>query len=156
MAPPTKRRAWPDRIRIWIADPAAADYDCLSSTSDSRWLDIRFLASAGDLLRCWSKDIPDVCLVNARFSDTGGFDLVEMLGPFPEGITVGIVGDRYAVEDEVRALSLGVHHYLCKPLDAAVLSEICTRRKRHRTLPGGDSSLSSPPYSIPYPMENLQ
>jgi DNA-binding response OmpR family regulator len=95
-------------------------------------MDVRFLTSASDLLRRWSADLPDVCLVNARLPGMSGFDLVEMLRPFPAGLTVGIVSDRYAVEDEVRALSLGVHHYLCKPLEAAVLSDFCKRRKLER------------------------
>jgi hypothetical protein len=47
-------------------------------------------------------------------------------------VTVGIVGNHYAVEDEVRALSLGVHHYLCKPLEGEVLSDFCTLRKPER------------------------
>jgi DNA-binding response OmpR family regulator len=132
MAPHTKRRARPDRTRIWIADSQPADYDCLNSGSAAAQLDVRFLASAGDVLRRWSTDMPDVCLVNARLSGMSGFDLVEMLRPFPEGLTVGIVGDRYAVEDEVRALGLGVHHYFCKPLEGAVLSDFCTRRKPER------------------------
>jgi DNA-binding response OmpR family regulator len=132
MAPPTKRRASPVRRRIWIADSRPADYDCLKSGSDAAQMDVRFLASAGDVLRRWSTDMPDVCLVNVRLSGMSGFDLIEMLRPFPEGMTVGIVDDRYAVEDEVRALGLGVHHYFCKPLEGAVLSDFCTRRKLER------------------------
>ena len=132
MALSTKRRAPPDRTRIWIADLQPADYDCLKSGSDAAQIDVRFLASAGDVLRRWPTDLPDVCLVNARLSGMSGFDLVEMLRPFPEGLTVGIVGERYAVEVEVQALSLGVHHYFCKPLEGAVLSDFCTRRKPER------------------------
>ncbi len=132
MAPPTKRRSPPDRTKIWIADSQPSDYGCLNSGANSSQMDVRFLASAGDVLRRWSTDMPDVCLVNARLSGMSGFDLVEMLRPFPYGMTVGIVGDRYAVEDEVRALGLGVHHYFCKPLEGAVLSDFCSRRKRER------------------------
>jgi len=132
MARATKRRTAPDRARIWIADSQPADYDCLKLASDAARLDVDFLTSAGDVLRRWSAELPDVCLVNVRLSGMSGFDLVEMLRPFPEGLTVGIVGDRYAVEDEVRALGLGVHHYFCKPLEAAVLSGFCTRRKSER------------------------
>ena len=158
MATPTKKRTRPGRTRIWIADSRPVDYGCLESASEAARLDVRFLDSAGDVLRRWAIDLPDVCLVNVWLTGMSGFDLVEMLRPFPEGMTVGIVGDRYAVEDEVRALGLGVHHYFCKPLDAAVLHEICTYRRRHRTSPRGKNPLSSsrPPVSVPYPMEILK
>ena len=132
MAPLTKRRARPVRTRIWIADSQPADYACLKSGLDAARMDVRFLASAGDVLRRWSTDMPDVCLVNVRLFGLSGFDLVEMLRPFPQGMTVGIVSDHYAMEDEVRALGLGVHHYFCKPLEGAVLSDFCTRRKPER------------------------
>ena len=36
-----------------------------------------------------------------------------------------MLADSYAIEDEVRALSLGVHFYLCKPLEAEVFFELC-------------------------------
>jgi DNA-binding response OmpR family regulator len=36
---------------------------------------------------------------------------------------VFLVADRYAVEDEVRALRLGVSSYLCKPLEGSVFHE---------------------------------
>ena len=115
--------------RIWIADSQPADYDCLTCGGKAEQRDVRFLASADAMLRHWSAAVPDVCLVNVQLPGLSGFDLVEMLRPFPAGMTVVMVDDRYLPENEVRALSLGVHYYLCKPLEGAVLSEFCTRRK---------------------------
>src|SRR5262249_22986205 len=106
--------------------------DCLKSVSAAAGWDVRFLSAAGEVLRGWSNNSPDVCLVNVWLDDMTGFDLVEMLRPFPTGQSVGIVTDHYVVEDEVRALELGVHRYFCKPLEGAVLWEFCTRRNPER------------------------
>ena len=62
-------------------------------------------------------------IVNVELPDFSGFDLVEMLRPFPKGTVVLLVADRYIVEDEVRALRLGVSSYLCKPLAGSMLHE---------------------------------
>jgi DNA-binding response OmpR family regulator len=73
--------------------------------------------------------------VNVELQGMNGFELVEMLRPFPGGTTVCIVGDNYAVDDEVQALSLGVHRYLCKPLDSMVVSlllPLVGMGRRHR------------------------
>jgi CheY-like chemotaxis protein len=130
MAPPTTRLAPAHRIRIWIADSRPADYDGLKSAGDSMRLDVCFLSSANEVIRRWSAELPDVCLVNVRLPGMSGFDLVDMLRPFPAGTTLGMVGDCYLVEDEVRALSLGVHHYLCKPLETALLSGLFVPRSQ--------------------------
>jgi DNA-binding response OmpR family regulator len=120
------------RTRIWIADSQRADYDCLTSGTNAGQLEVCFLASARDVLHRWSADSPDVCIVNVQLPGLSGFDLVEMLRPFPTGMTVCMVDDQYLPENEVRALSLGVHYYFCKPLEGAVLSEFCARRKPER------------------------
>jgi DNA-binding response OmpR family regulator len=113
------------RRLVWIVDARRLDYGHLLADPKARQLDIRFLTSGRELLRDWQTRMPDVCLVNLRMPDFSGFDLVEMIQPFHEGTTVCLVADRYVLEDEVRALSLGVHFYLCKPLEAAVFFELC-------------------------------
>ena len=60
-------------------------------------------------------------IINVELPDLSGFDLVEMLRPIPKGTAVFLVGDQYALEDELRALRLGVGSYLCKPLDDSIL-----------------------------------
>ena len=69
-------------------------------------------------------------IINVELPDLSGFDLVEMLQPFPKGTTVFLVADQYAVEDEVRALRLGVSSYLCKPLGGSVLHECRSIQRR--------------------------
>jgi DNA-binding response OmpR family regulator len=121
------------RTRFWIADPRPADYRLLRSTAAADPVDFRFLATARDVLRRWPAALPDVFMANVQLPDMSGLDLVDMLRPFPLGVTVCIVDDDYAAEDEVRALSLGVHHYLCKPLEGAVLAAFTARCKGERT-----------------------
>jgi DNA-binding response OmpR family regulator len=120
------------RTSVWIADSQPGDYDCLTLGTKAGQLEVRFLVSAHELLRRWSVALPDVCILNVQLSGLSGFDLVEMLGPFPAGMTVCVVDDRYLPENEVRALKLGVHYYLCKPLEGAVLSACCRQRKPQR------------------------
>jgi DNA-binding response OmpR family regulator len=113
------------RRLVCIADARRFDYGHLLADPKVRRLDIRFLASGRELLRYWQVGTPDVFLVNLRMPDFSGFDLIEMMQPFHEGTTVCLVADRYLLEDEVRALSLGVHFYICKPLESAVFFELC-------------------------------
>jgi DNA-binding response OmpR family regulator len=120
------------RTRIWIADSQPADYDCLSRACGPGQIEVRFVASARELLRRWAAGSPDACLINVQLPGMSGFDVAEMLRPFPAGMTVCLVDDRYAPEHEVRALSHGVHHYLCKPLEGEVLAACCARRKPER------------------------
>ena len=129
MVPLATRLTRVRRTRIWIADSHPADYDCLTLGTKAGQLAVRFLASARDVLHRWSAASPDVCIVNVQLPGMSGFDLVEMLRPFPAGMIVCMVDDRYSPESEVRALSLGVHCYLSKPLEGEVLSEVCARRR---------------------------
>ncbi len=113
----------------WIVDSRPADYGRLTVGAEERQIDFHFLVSGYDVLRRWPVGIPNVCLVNVQLPGLSGFDLVEMLRPFPRGAIVCMVDDQYSAENEVRALTLGVHYYLCKPLDGAmILSELCARR----------------------------
>lgn len=111
------------------------------ATASGKELEVRIHASAFEFLRSWFAGVPDLCIVNVQLPGLSGFDLVEMVRPFPGGMTVCLLADEYAAEDEVRALSLGVHSYLCKPLEAAMLFELAhcskTSRKARPAVVGG-------------------
>ena len=109
--------------RILVVDPRQVDYDWLVRWVIANQGQVRFLATAQAALRQRHNPAADLYLVNVRLPDLGGCDLVEMLRPFPPGAVVFLVADGYAVEDEVRALGLGVNGYLCKPLDPSLLCE---------------------------------
>ena len=125
MLPRTSNPAMISRPIIWIVDSRRLDFDRLFMDIRAAQMEIHFLATGRKLLRQWSAGAPDVCIVNVRLSDLSGFDLVDMIRPFPKGVIVCMLADSYAIEDEVRALSLGVHFYLCKPLEAEVFFELC-------------------------------
>jgi CheY-like chemotaxis protein len=147
MRPPAANRTEIPRPIVWIVDAHRLGYGHLSADPQAKQLDIHFLASGRELLHSWQWSRPDVCFVNLQMPDFSGFDLVEMIQPFPEGTTVYLLADRYVPEDEVRALSLGVHSYLCKPLEAAVFFELCLcpRVKGEAAL----HAAASPPVCLP-------
>jgi DNA-binding response OmpR family regulator len=109
--------------QILIVDPEQADYDCLLPVAAAEGCEVRFLATGRAALRRRREITGGLLIVNVELPDLSGFDLVEMLQPFPQGTAVFLVADQYAVEGEVRALRLGVSSYLCKPLQGAVLHE---------------------------------
>jgi len=113
------------RPLVWIVDAHRSDYNHLLADARAEQLEIHILASSRQLLQDWSVEVPDVCIVNLQLQKLSGFDLIEMIQPFPEGMTVCSLADKYRLEDEIRALSLGVHSYLCKPLEAATFFEFC-------------------------------
>ena len=109
--------------KIVVVDPKQSDYDCLLPVAAAGSCEIRFFATGRTALRQRREMRGDLVIVNVELPDLSGFDLVEMLRPFPKGAAVFLVADRYAVEDEVRALRLGVSSYLCKPLEGSVFHE---------------------------------
>ena len=132
MRPPTKERKHVPRPSIWIVDRVPSDYRCLTVEATNEQFNISFLKSANELLRRWPLVQPDVCLVNVQLPGLSGFDLLEMLRPFPASVTVGVVENHYSPENELQALILGASFYFCKPLDRAVLAECCACRKLAR------------------------
>jgi DNA-binding response OmpR family regulator len=109
---------------VWIVDARRSEYDHLLSDARAKELEVRIHASGPEFLRNWFAGVPDFCIVNIQLPGLSGFDLVEMVRPFPEGMTVCLLADEYAADDEIRALGLGVHGYLCKPLVAATFFEL--------------------------------
>jgi DNA-binding response OmpR family regulator len=109
------------RWRIWIADASPADYADLEAAAQRENMRIEFFTTAASLLHRWRSDKPDVCLISLGLPDLSGLDLADMLRPFPEGTTIGLVADSFAPQTEICALTLGVHCCLCKPLVVNVL-----------------------------------
>lgn len=109
--------------RIFVVDPKQFDYDCLLRWAAVEGHEVRFFATARAALRQRHEMRGVLMIINVELPDRSGFDLVEMLKPSLKGTTVLLVGDRYAVQDELRAHRLGVSSYLCKPLEGFVLRE---------------------------------
>jgi DNA-binding response OmpR family regulator len=109
--------------RILVVDPRRSDYDCLLQTAAAEGCEMCFFATGRAVLRRRREMRGGLVFINGELPDFSGFDLMEMLQPFAKGTAAFLVADRYSVEDEVRALRLGVSSYLCKPLDGSVLDE---------------------------------
>lgn len=89
--------------RIIVVDPKPSDYEGLLGFAATNGCEVRFLASGRAALRQRHEIRGGLVIINVALPDFSGFDLVEMLQPFPRGSTVFLVADRYSVEDEVRA-----------------------------------------------------
>ena len=126
-APPmTAAMPHPDQAtpaRILVVDSKLSDYDDLLRLAVADGCEIRFLTSGRAALRQWREVQAGLLIISVELPDLSGFDVVEMLQPFPKGTIVFLVANQYAVEDEVRALRLGVSSYLCKPLAGSVLCQ---------------------------------
>jgi DNA-binding response OmpR family regulator len=116
-------------MNILVVDPEPSGYDGLLRAAAAEGCEICFLTTGRAALRQKHEICSDLLTVNVELPDFSGFELVEMLQPFPKGTAVFLVADQYAVEDEVRALQLGVGSYLCKPLEGSVLYQCRSTRQ---------------------------
>jgi DNA-binding response OmpR family regulator len=141
---PKANRVMIPRPIVWIVDAHRSDYDHLLADEKSGQLELHFLSSGRELLHCWFAGAPDVCIINLQLREFSGFEVVEMIRPFPERTIVCMLTDEYAPEDEIRALSLGVHSYLCKPLEAEMFFAfcLCPRQSARRPDKGSPRLLS--------------
>jgi DNA-binding response OmpR family regulator len=108
-------------MRVLVVDSEQSGYDGLLQVAAAERYEVRFLATGRAVLRQKHEMRDGLVIVNVVLPDFSGFELVEMLRPFRKCTAVFLVADRYAVEDEVRALELGVGSYLCKPVEGSVL-----------------------------------
>jgi len=116
-------------MRILVVDPGQSDYDDLLRVAAAEGHDVRFFATGRAALRQKHEMRGGLVIVNVELADFNGFELVEMLQPFPKGTTVFLVANQYAAEDEVRAMELGIDSYLCKPLEGSVLYQCRSTRQ---------------------------
>ena len=112
-------------FRIIAVDSESRDYEELARWVVAHGGQIHILTTGRAALRQGHQPAADLYLINVRLPDFSGYDLVEMLRPFPSDAAVFLVADEYAPEDEIRALRLGVRGYLCKPLEPSLLCERC-------------------------------
>ena len=121
MTTPFAVRARPATTTIAVVDRQASDYvELLALAGAEHWtIAVSLTGRAG--MQLARRECADLWMINARLPDMCGFDLVEMLRPYLAGTPMFLVGDAYRVEDELRALRLGVTKYLCKPFHACWL-----------------------------------
>ncbi len=109
--------------RIVIVDSDATEYRRLFYTAPISTPSLCFLSTGRAAMRL-SPPLDDrLWMINSELPDMPGCQLFEMLAERLEEVPVMIVGDRYRVEDELRACRAGAALYLCKPLDIAALAQ---------------------------------
>ena len=113
----------PLRATVFVVGSNVADYMTLRQMAADGPGEVRVFAGGRDVLRLGEHSPPDLWIVNVRLPDISGFDLVEMLQPRRAGSVLLMMADQYHAADEIRALSLGVDQYSCKPLEAAYLRQ---------------------------------
>jgi CheY-like chemotaxis protein len=104
-------------VRVVIVDAMPQDYEALLAAADTPGVSIHFLLSGSDALRFARRYPSQLWVINARLPDMSGFDLAEMLRSTRRSALVFIIGDEYCLDDEIRALTLGLAKYVCKPLE---------------------------------------
>ena len=106
-----------------VVNSAVSDYDDLLQMKVEDAWNVFFLASGREALRRNEVCTTDLWIINVELADMSGFDLVEMLETRTDKANVFTVADGYRIEDEIKALSLGISQYLCKPLHGDYLRQ---------------------------------
>ena len=110
-------------ICVFIVDPQPSDYANFCSAERAAALAFQCLRRGDDALRAAERTPPDLWIINVRLEDMSGFNLVETIKAQRWHSDVFVVADEYCREDEVRALSMGIAMYGCKPLSDAWLRD---------------------------------
>lgn len=115
--------SFPSSETLVVVDSDSSDYTAVEQWAAAQQWEFHLVHSGHRALRLARNVGVDVWIVNVRLPDVSGCDLVDMLRPDARASAVFMVADQYRAEDEIRALSLGVTQYLCKPLESAVLDQ---------------------------------
>jgi CheY-like chemotaxis protein len=100
---------------VCVVDARPADYAKWAEAAQQAGMVLRQFRTGREALRA-SRDVAtDLWIINVDLPDMSGFELVEKLQPRASHTAAFLVADTYRVDDEVRALSLGVTMYRCKP-----------------------------------------
>lgn len=125
-------------IRVTIVDSSPQDYKALLAAAGTPGVSIHFLFSGNDALRFARRHPSGLWVINTQLPDMSGFDLAEMLRAVRRSDLVFIIGDKYRLDDEVQALTLGLAKYLCKPLEPSWIlphsQDFCIPLPAHRNI----------------------
>ncbi len=106
---------------VFIVDPQPSDYVDLRQAGREAGLTLRHFCGGIEALLATAQIWPGLWIINARLEDMSGFDLAETLKARLPQVDVFLVANEYHREDEIRALSMGVAMYVCKPPSGAWL-----------------------------------
>jgi DNA-binding response OmpR family regulator len=108
---------------VLVVDATPPDYVRLAKWARQAGMRFHQLIRGQDALRAAATVTVHMWIINLDLPDMNGFELVERLQPRRRGSDLFLVADHYRREDELRALSLGVTMYLCKPARASWLRQ---------------------------------
>jgi len=107
----------PRSIRLAIVDSEPQDYCDLLAAAGTPGVSIHFLFSGNDALLFARRWITGLWVINSRLADMSGFELAHMLRSLRPNALIFMIGDEYALADELKTLTMGMAKYLCKPLE---------------------------------------
>jgi DNA-binding response OmpR family regulator len=107
---------------VIVVDSNPSDYVRLAKWARQAGMRFHQLPRGQEALQAAHRVAVDLWIINVGLPDMSGFELVEQLQPRRRGSDVFLVADQYRKQDELRALSLGVTLYLCKPARPTWLS----------------------------------
>ncbi len=108
---------------IVVVDEHPGDYAELIDQLHDTGFRFRLVATGREALRLLPRNSAALWLVNVQLPDMSGFELFQSLHNRSEKTTVFLIGDRYAIEDELRSRAAGAALYACKPPCAAWLGQ---------------------------------
>lgn len=102
-------------FEVVVVDAELQDYAELLPELERRGFLTQSAASARAAVQVATRGAGVLWIVNVRLPDADGFDLFEQIRSRSPQATVFLIGDRYAIEDELRSRKLGAALYACKP-----------------------------------------
>lgn len=102
-----------------------------------RGLDIYTAHGASDGIALLNAIKPEVTALDIDFQETDGFELIGAIRD--TGSLCLVVSDRHALEDRIRALSLGADDYVVKPIELEELFLRLRNMLAHRQAPSSDN-----------------
>jgi len=128
------------RDTLLVIDTAERDYQSLSSRAEQLGIRFCFLSDPDEALARSTFDDVLACLINIELRGMTGLELYERLRPRLENIPVFMVDDQCDSANEIAVLATGRLHYLCKPVEAALLDALAPAAHGRESMdnrPGG-------------------
>jgi len=105
--------------RIFVVDTDPTARDVMRRALARQDFDVTGFGSPAEALAAVLSDPPELLISDAHLADTSGLDLIATLrGETDPGLPVILISARPTTEAAARARSLGVRHFLRKPVDA--------------------------------------
>ena len=122
------------RAEVLIVDDDPAFLRLAEAMLHSNGYSTRCVESGESALAALDERFPDVILLDQQLGSVDGMSLIEPLKQRAPDVSVVLVTAYSTVDAAVRAIKLGAHDFLAKPLDEARLVAILAKAIEHRDL----------------------